>query len=154
MSIATKFTKRMGVKYPIMCGGMYHVGEAELATSVSNAGGLGTITALSFGSPEALDAEITKCKTLTDKPFGINLTLLPMLKPPNYIDYADVVVKHNIKVVETAGHINGLAEFIDIFKANGIAIIHKCTQVRHAKTAAKLGADFVTIDGIDAAVSS
>lgn len=147
----TFFTEKVGVKHPIMLGGMHYVGYAGLAAAVSNAGGLGIITALTQTSPEDLRKEIRKTKELTNKPFGVNMTLLPMLKPPNYDAYANVVVEEGIKVVETAGHYKGLEPFVKLFKDNDMTIIHKCTSTRHAKTAERMGVDMVSIDGFEAA---
>ncbi|KAF4674469.1 hypothetical protein FOL47_009152 [Perkinsus chesapeaki] len=148
MPITTKFTEMFGVEKPIMQGGMHHVGYASMAAAVSNAGGLGTITALTMGSPEGLRAEIRKCKELTDKPFAVNMTILPALVPPNYQAFADVVVEEGIKVVETAGR--NPAEFIKFFKSHGVKIIHKCTSIRHAMTAVRAGADMISMDGFEA----
>ena len=106
--IRTLLTDKLGIKHPIVQGGLYYVGYAPLAAAVSNAGGLGIITALNMKTPESFREEIRKCKTLTDKKFGVNLTLLPMLVPPNYEAYAHVVVEEGIEVVETAGHYKGL----------------------------------------------
>ncbi|GBG30882.1 Nitronate monooxygenase [Hondaea fermentalgiana] len=147
----TALTELTGVRHPVMLGGMHYVGYAGLAAAVSNAGGLGVITALTQTSPEDLRAEIRKTKELTDKPFGVNMTLLPMLKPPNYDAYAHVVVEEGIRVVETAGHYKGLEPFVKLFKDNGMSIIHKCTSTRHAKTAERMGVDMVSIDGFEAA---
>jgi NAD(P)H-dependent flavin oxidoreductase YrpB (nitropropane dioxygenase family) len=148
-SLAAKVTELLGIKYPIIQGGMHYVGYAELAAAVSNAGGLGLVTALTQPSPEALRAEIRKCKELTSKPFGVNLTLLPSLAPPDYPAFAQVVLDEGIKVVETAG--NKPDEFIKLFKRHGVIVIHKCTQIKHALTAQKLGADMLSVDGFDCA---
>mmetsp|Transcript_2831 Transcript_2831/g.8548 ORF Transcript_2831/g.8548 Transcript_2831/m.8548 type:complete len:333 (-) Transcript_2831:249-1247(-) len=147
----TELTKLLGIKHPVICGGMHHVTFANLAAAVSNAGGLGTITALTQPDPEALRKEIRQCKELTSNPFAVNLTLLPMLVPPDYNAFANVVVEEGVKVVETAGHYKGLEPFVKLFKDNDIKIIHKCTQVRHAKTAERMGVDAVSIDGFEAA---
>ena len=136
MPLATRLTRMLGIKYPIVQGGMHYVGYAEMAAAVSNAGGLGTITALTMTSPDDLRSEIRKCRALLrdpSTPIAVNMTLLPMLAPPDYPAYATVVVEEKIPVVETAGHINGLAEFIDLFSANGIKVMHKCVAVRHAR---------------------
>jgi len=130
---------------------MHYVGYAEMAAAVSNAGGLGMVTSLTFPDADALRAEIRKCKSMTKNPFGVNMTLLPMLVPPDYEAYARVVVEEGIKVVETAGHYKGLEPFVKLFKDNNIIIIHKCTQVRHALTAEKMGVDMVSMDGFEAA---
>jgi len=116
---------------------MHYVGYAEMAAAVSNAGGLGTITALTQPSPEALRAEIRKCRALTDKPFAVNLTLLPALAPPDYPAFLDVVVEENVKIVETAGA--NPEAYIKKFKAAGCVVIHKCVAVRHALSAQRYG---------------
>lgn len=151
--IATFLTKKIGIKHPIVQGGMHHVGLAPLAGAVSRAGGLGTITALSLPTPEKLREEIHKARDIAgkDKPLAVNLTLLPMLLPPNYDAYVDVVVDENIPVIETAGHVNGLKKFVDRLKAEGRFIMHKCTAVRHAKSAQKLGVDMISMDGFECA---
>lgn len=131
---------------------MHHVGLAPLAGSVSRAGGLGVITALSCSSPEHLREEIAKARKICGTlPLGVNLTLLPSLVPKNYDAYADVVVEAKIPVVETAGHVNGLKPFVEKFKKNNIIVIHKCTQVRHAKTAQRMGVDMISMDGFECA---
>jgi nitronate monooxygenase len=126
---------------------MHHVAYAEIAAAVSNAGGLGIITALSQPNPEALRTEIRKCRKLTSKPFGVNLTLLPMLAPPDYGAYAQVIIDEGIKIVETAG--NNPAAFIKKFKENGIIVLHKCVSIRHALTAERLGVDVISMDGFE-----
>ncbi|EER19460.1 conserved hypothetical protein [Perkinsus marinus ATCC 50983] len=148
MPIKTKFTEMFGVEKPIMQGGMHHVGFAVMAAAVSNAGGLGTITALTFKTPEKLREEIKKCKALTNKPFAVNMTILPALVPPNYQAFADVVVEEGVKVVETAGR--NPADFIKFFKKHDVKVIHKCTSIRHALTAARAGADMISMDGFEA----
>jgi NAD(P)H-dependent flavin oxidoreductase YrpB (nitropropane dioxygenase family) len=130
---------------------MHHVGFAELAAAVSNAGGLGIITALTQPSADALRDEIQKTKELTDKPFGVNLTLLPALTPPDYPAFAQVVEDEKIPCIETAGHFKGLEPFVRQFKAAGSIVIHKCTQVRHAKAAERMGVDCISMDGFDCA---
>ncbi|MNS42810.1 Nitronate monooxygenase [compost metagenome] len=149
MSLTTRFTALTGVRYPIMQGGMMWVGRAELAAAVSNAGGLGVITALTPGSPDALAEEIARCRTLTDKPFAVNLTILPSVTPPPYADYRQVIIESGVRIVETAGH--RPAEHVDHFKANGVTVIHKCTAVRHAVSAEKMGVDVISIDGFECA---
>ena len=155
MPIGTKLTRALGIKHPIIQGGMHYVGYAELAAAVSSAGGIGCITALTQKSPEALRNEIRKCKDLTTKPFGVNLTLLPMLSPPNYQEYADVVEDEmksgQLRLIETAGHFKGLEPFVRQFKAAGAVIIHKCVAIRHAKSAEKVGVDMISMDGFDCA---
>ncbi|KAF9204580.1 hypothetical protein BGZ49_005124 [Haplosporangium sp. Z 27] len=149
MVLQTKLTKLVGIKHPIVQGGMQWVGTAELASAVSNAGGLGILTALTQPTPEHLRKEIRRCRTMTNKPFGVNLTLLPAMTPPPYAEYADVIVQEGIKVVETAG--NNPGEHIKKFKSAGIVVIHKCTAIRHALTAQRLGADMLSIDGFECA---
>jgi NADH:quinone reductase (non-electrogenic) len=145
----TRITEMLGIEYPIVQGGMMWVGRAELTAAVSNAGGLGILTALTQPTPEALAAEIARCRTLTDKPFGVNLTILPSAKPPPYEAYLDAVLDNDIKILETAG--NNPKEFIAKAKAKGVKIIHKCTAVRHALSAERNGVDAVSIDGYECA---
>lgn len=151
--ISTKLTKAIGVKYPIIQGGMHHVGLAPLAGAVSKAGGLGIITALSLPNAEAFRAEIRKAREIAGKgnPIGVNLTLLPTLAPPDYDSYLNVVVEEGVPVIETAGHINGLQKFVSKLKAEGRFVIHKCTSVRHAKSAQKIGVDMISMDGFECA---
>ncbi|KAF9169116.1 hypothetical protein BGX20_010771 [Mortierella sp. AD010] len=149
MVLQTKLTKLVGIKHPVVQGGMQWVGTAELASAVSNAGGLGILTALTQPTPEDLRKEIRRCRTMTTKPFGVNLTLLPAMTPPPYAEYGDVIIQEGIKVVETAG--NNPGEHIKKFKAAGIFVIHKCTSIRHALTAQRLGADMLSIDGFECA---
>ncbi len=145
----TPITELLGIRYPIIQGGMQWVGRAELASAVSNAGGLGILTALTQPTPEALRAEIARCRQLTDKPFGVNLTMLPSTNPPPYLEYAKAIVDSGVKVVETAG--NSPKEFIALFKDAGVKIVHKCTAVRHALSAERNGVDAISIDGFEAA---
>lgn len=140
-------TKLLGIKHPIIQGGMHHVGFAKLAAAVSNAGGLGLVTALTQETPEDLRKEIRKTRALTNKPFGVNLTLLPVGKKPDYMAYAQVIIDENIKVVETAGR--NPAKWIQLFKQHGIIVIHKCVAIRHALTAQRLGADILSVDGFE-----
>ncbi|HWS75342.1 MAG TPA: nitronate monooxygenase family protein [Quisquiliibacterium sp.] len=145
----TRVTELIGTRYPIIQGGMQWVGRAELASAVSNAGGLGILTALTQPTPEALAAEIARCRQMTDKPFGVNMTILPTASPPPYEAYLDVVIGSGVKVLETAG--NNPKEFIAKAKAAGVKIIHKCTAVRHALSAERNGVDAISIDGFEAA---
>lgn len=145
----TRITELLGTAYPIVQGGMQWVGRAELASAVSNAGGLGVLTALTQPTPEDLAKEIARCRTMTDKPFGVNLTILPAAKPPPYEAYLDAALDNGIKVLETAG--NNPKEFIAKAKARGVKIIHKCTAVRHALSAERNGVDAVSIDGFECA---
>ena len=145
----TVLTKDLGIKYPIIQGGMMWISTANLVSEVSNAGGLGIITALTFDTPEKLALEIDKTKDLTDKPFGVNVTFLPTLKPVNYDEYIDVIVEKGIKTVETAGR--NPEKYMGKLKSAGIKVIHKCTSVRHALKAQEIGCDYVSIDGFECA---
>lgn len=145
----TRVTEILGIRYPILQGGMQWVGRAELAAAVSNAGGLGILTALTQASPADLAREIERTHRLTDRPFGVNLTILPSISPPPYGDYLQAIIDSGVKVVETAG--NSPAEFIERMKAQDIAIVHKCTSVRHALSAQRNGVDMVSIDGFECA---
>lgn len=147
--LSTRFTDLFGVEHPIAQGGMMWVGTAELVSAVANAGGLGFITALTQPTPEALLAEVVRCRDMTDKPFGVNLTILPTLNPPPYAEYRRAIVESGVTIVETAGH--RPQEHIAEFKANGIRIIHKCTAVRHALSAERMGVDAVSIDFFECA---
>ncbi|MBU6472125.1 MAG: nitronate monooxygenase family protein [Alphaproteobacteria bacterium] len=147
--LKTRFTEMFGVAAPITCGGMTRVGKAELIAAVANAGALGFLTALTPGSPEKLVAEIKKTRELTDKPFGINLTILPTITPVPYDEYVRVIVESGIKAVETAG--NNPQPFLPAFKAAGIKVVHKCVAVRHALKAQSIGVDCVSIDGFECA---
>lgn len=144
-----KLTKTLGIEYPIIQGGMMWISNADLAANVSKAGGLGIITALSSDSPVKLADEIDEARLITDKPLGVNLTFLPTLKPVDYDSYIDVIIDKNIKIVETAGH--NPEKYIDRLKSGGALIIHKCTSVKHAVKAEKIGCDFVSIDGFECA---
>jgi len=128
---------------------MQWVGRAELVAAVANAGALGFITALTQPTPEALEAEIARCRTMTDKPFGVNLTILPAIKPPPYAEYRQAIIEAGIKIVETAG--NKPQEHVDVFKANRVKVVHKCTSVRHALSAERMGVDAISIDGFECA---
>ena len=143
----TKITELFGIEHPIIQGGMHFVGFAELAAAVSNAGGLGIITGLTQGTPEKLEAEIKKCQALTDKPFGVNLTFLPSLTPPDYPGLIEVIIKTGVKVVETAGR--NPAVYMPAMKEAGIKVIHKCTSVRHSLKAEDIGCDAVSVDGFE-----
>ncbi len=125
------------------------VGRAELASAVSNAGGLGILTALTQPTPDALRAEIERCRSMTDRPFGVNLTILPSMTPPPYSEYCRAIIDSGVKVVETAGHKPD--EYVAQFKAHGITVIHKCTSVRHALSAERMGVDVISIDGFECA---
>lgn len=143
----TKITKLFGIEHPIIQGGMHYVGYAELASAVSNAGGLGIITALTQKTPADLANEIARCHDMTDKPFGVNVTFLPTVNAPDYPAIIDVIIKGGVKVVETAG--NNPVEVLPVLKDHGIKVIHKCTAVRHALKAQKIGCDAVSVDGFE-----
>ncbi|EMF11654.1 inosine monophosphate dehydrogenase [Sphaerulina musiva SO2202] len=151
MPFNTALTRKLGIRVPVVQGGMQWVGYAELASAVSNAGGLGILTALTQPSPDALRAEIQRCKTLTSKPFGVNLTLLPSINPPDYAGYAQAILDSGIRIVETAG--NSPGPIIKMLKEASppCIILHKCTTIRHALSAVKLGVDFLSIDGFECA---
>ncbi|NQE63970.1 nitronate monooxygenase family protein [Caulobacter sp. RHG1] len=149
MAIKTRFTELFGVEHPIAQGGMQWVGKAGLVAAVAEAGGLGFLTALTQPSPEALAKEIARTRDLTDKPFGVNLTILPAMTPPPYAEYRAAIIESGIKVVETAGY--KPQEHVDHFKANGVKVIHKCTAVRHALSAERMGVDAISIDGFECA---
>ncbi|CAH0993097.1 NADH:quinone reductase [Sinobacterium norvegicum] len=145
----TRITELLGIEYPIIQGGMMWVGRAELAAAVSNAGGLGILTALTQPTPEALAEEIQRCRAMTDKPFGVNLTILPSINPPPYEEYVQVIIDNGVKIVETAGR--SPEPFMPAFKAAGVKVMHKCTSVRHAVKAEKVGCDAVSVDGFECA---
>lgn len=147
MKLNTRVNKLLGTEYPIVQGGMMWVGKAELVSAVSNAGGLGILTALTQSTPENLYKEIQRCKELTDKPFGVNLTILPSIYPPPYAEYRDAIIQGGIKIVETAG--SKPQEHVNHFKQNDIIVIHKCTSVRHAISAEKMGVDIISISGFE-----
>ncbi|MEQ1780047.1 MAG: nitronate monooxygenase family protein [Hyphomonadaceae bacterium] len=147
--IRTRFTELFGVDHPIAQGGMQWVGRAELVAAVANAGALGFLTALTQPTPEALSKEIARTRSLTDRPFGVNLTILPTITPPPYAEYRQAIIDGGIKIVETAGY--KPQEHVDHFKAHGIKVIHKCTAVRHAQSAERMGVDAVSIDGFECA---
>ena len=149
MALSTPVTRLLGITHPIVQGGMMWVGTAELAAAVSEAGGLGTITALTYPTPQALAEAITRCRQLTSRPFAVNLTLLPSLNPPPYAEYRRVILDQGVGIVETAGH--NPAEHVAEFKAHGLIVIHKCTAVRHALSAQRMGVDAVSIDGFECA---
>jgi nitronate monooxygenase len=149
MAIKTRITELLGIETPIVQGGMMWVGRAELAAAVSNAGGLGILTALTQPTPDDLRREIERCRTMTDKPFGVNLTILPSVNPPPYAEYRKAIIDSGITIVETAGH--KPQEHVDDFKSNGIIVVHKCTAVRHGVSAVKMGVDAISIDGFECA---
>ena len=145
----TKITEMFGIETPIICGGMMRIGTAELAAAASNAGALGVMTALSQPTPALLKAEIEKCRSLTDKPFAVNLTVGVVATEINYDDYVDVIIESGVKIVETAGR--SPEPFMERFNAAGIKVIHKCVAVRHALKAEKIGVAAVSIDGFECA---
>ena len=147
--IKTRFTEMFGVQHPIVQGGMQWVGRAELASAVSNAGALGIITGLTQPTPEDLAREIKRCQGMTNKPFGVNLTILPTLKPVPYMEYIDAIIASGVKIVETAG--NNPKPFLPKLKAAGVKVIHKCTSVRHGISAEKVGVDAISMDGFECA---
>ncbi len=149
MGLRTRFTELLGVEHPIVQGGMMWVGRAELAAAVSNAGGLGILTALTQPTPDDLRREIDRCRSMTDKPFGVNLTILPSVSPPPYAEYRKAIIDSGVKIVETAGH--KPQEHVDDLKAHGVIILHKCTAVRHALSAERMGVDVISIDGFECA---
>jgi nitronate monooxygenase len=148
-SIDTALTRLLGIRYPILQGGMQWVGRAELAAAVSNAGAFGTISCLTQRTPDLLATEIARCRTLTDKPFGVNLTILPTINPPPYERYFDVAIEARVAAIETAGAIPAL--YFSRANAAGIPVIHKCTTIRHALSAQKRGAAMISMDGFEAA---
>lgn len=145
----TRITEMFGVETPIIMGGMTGVGYGELVAAVANAGALGFITAHMFPSGAELLAEIEKTKALTDKPFGVNLTLLPSINPIPYDEYREAIIASGIKIVETAGRTP--VDHLPRFKENGVKVIHKCTSVRHSVSAVKHGVDVISIDGFECA---
>lgn len=147
--IRTRFTELFGVDHPIVQSGMQWVGRAELVSAVANSGALGFLTALTQPDPEALAREIVRCRDMTDRPFGVNLTILPSINPPPYAEYRRAIIESGVKIVETAGH--KPQEHVDDFKQHGIKVIHKCTAVRHALSAERMGVDAISIDGFECA---
>ncbi len=143
----TLITEMFGIQHPIIQGGMHYVGFAELAAAVSNAGGLGIITGLTQRTPLALAAEIARCRAMTDKPFGVNLTFLPTVSSPDYPGYIQAIIDGGVKVVETAG--NNPQKWLPALHDAGIKVIHKCTSVRHALKAETIGCDAVSVDGFE-----
>lgn len=143
----TRITELFGIQHPIIQGGMHYVGFAQLASAVSNAGGLGIITGLTQKTPQDLANEIAKCKDMTDKPFGVNLTFLPTVSSPDYPGYIKAIIEGGVKVVETAGR--SPEQYMPYLKDAGIKVIHKCTSVRHSLKAQKIGCDAVSVDGFE-----
>jgi NADH:quinone reductase (non-electrogenic) len=147
--INTRFTEMFGIEHPIVCGGMTAVGTADLIAAVANAGALGFLTALTQPTPEALVKEIARCHDLTDKPFGVNLTILPTIEPVPYDEYREAIIDSGITIVETAG--SNPAPHLPSFKSAGVKVVHKAVSVRHAVKAEKVGVDAVSIDGFECA---
>ncbi|MGF1456908.1 MAG: NAD(P)H-dependent flavin oxidoreductase [Alphaproteobacteria bacterium] len=143
----TRITELFGIEHPIIQGGMHYVGFAEMASAVSNAGGLGIITGLTQRTPENLAKEIARCQAMTNKPFGVNLTFLPAVTPPDYPGFVKVIIESGVKVVETAG--NNPQKWLPALKDAGIRVIHKCTSVRHSVKAQSIGCDAVSVDGFE-----
>ena len=143
----TAITEMFGIRHPIIQGGMHYVGFAELASAVSNAGGLGFITGLTQRTPELLAKEIARCRDMTDKPFGVNLTFLPTLSSPPYPEYIAAIIEGGVRIVETAGR--SPEQYMPALKAAGIKVIHKCTSVRHSLKAERIGCDAVSVDGFE-----
>jgi nitronate monooxygenase len=143
----TRITEMFGIQHPIIQGGMHFVGFAEMAAAVSNAGGLGIITALTQKTPADLANEIARCRDMTDKPIGVNLTFLPVVNAPDYPGYVKAIIEGGVKAVETAG--NNPVQVLPVLKENGIKVIHKCTAVRHALKAQSIGCDAVSVDGFE-----
>ena len=145
----TRITELFGIQHPIIQGGMHFVGLPELASAVSNAGGLGMITALTLGTPEKLAAAIKRCHEMTDKPFGVNLTFLPTFANPPYAELIQAIVEGGVRIVETAGR--SPEQYLPVLKQHGVKVIHKCTSVRHSLKAEKIGCDAVSVDGLSTA---
>jgi nitronate monooxygenase len=145
----TRLTELLGIDAPIICGGMMRVGTADLAAAASNAGALGVMTALTQPTADGLEKEIARCRSLTDKPFGVNLTVGVVSTPIDYDQYIDVIIRSGVRIVETAGR--SPEPFMDRFKGAGIKVIHKCVTVRHSLAAERLGVDVVSIDGFECA---
>ncbi len=143
----TRITELLGIRHPIIQGGMHYVGYAELAAAVSNAGGLGIITGLTQPTPEDLAREIARCREMTDQPFGVNLTFLPSFKSPPYPEYIQALVEGGVRIVETAGR--SPEPYMPALREAGVKVIHKCTSVRHALKAEKIGCDAASIDGFE-----
>lgn len=143
----TRITELLNIRHPIVQGGMHFVGFAELASAVSNAGGLGIITGLTQRTPDALAREIARCRDMTDKPFGVNLSFLPTFAQPPYLEYIDAIAQGGVKIVETAGR--SPEPYMSALKQAGVTVIHKCTSVRHALKAEAVGCDAVSVDGFE-----
>ena len=143
----TRITEMLNIEHPIIQGGMHYVGFAELAAAVANSGGLGIITGLTQKTAPDLANEIARCRDMTDKPFGVNLTFLPSVEAPDYPAYVQTIINGGVKVVETAGR--NPAQVLPYLKDAGITVIHKCTSVRHSLKAQAIGCDAVSVDGFE-----
>ena len=150
MAIKTRITEMLEIEHPIVQGGMQWVGTAEMASAVSNAGGLGILTALTQPSAQALRDEIERCRSMTSKPFGVNITVFPTINPPDYKAYAQAVLDGGVRIVETAGT-PAVRELWEMLKPHGVRILHKCTAVRHALSSERAGVDVISIDGFECA---
>lgn len=150
MAIKTRITELLEIEHPIVQGGMQGVGTADMAAAVSNAGGLGIITGLTQPTPEALREEIERCRSLTSKPFAVNMTVFPTIDAPDYKAYAQAIIDGGVKIVETAGT-PAVREIWEQVKAHRILVLHKCTAVRHALSAERAGCDVISIDGFECA---
>ena len=150
MAFKTRITDMLGIEHPIVQGGMQGVGVAELAAAVSEAGGLGLLTALTQPSPEALRDEIERCRSMTKKPFGVNITVFPTMNSPDYKAYAQAALDAGIRIFETAGT-QAVAEVWEVLRKHDTVILHKCTAVRHAVSAEKKGVSIISIDGFECA---
>ena len=150
MAFKTRITEMLGIEHPIVQGGMQWVGTAEMASAVSNAGGLGILTALTQPTPQALADEIARCRTMTAKPFGVNITVFPTINAPDYKAYAQAALDGGIRIFETAGT-PAVREIWEQVKPHGALILHKCTAVRHALSAERAGVDVISIDGFECA---
>ena len=147
--LKTRITQALGIQHPIVQGGMQWIGRAELVSAVANAGALGMLTALTQPTPEALRDEIERTRQMTDRPFGVNLTILPAITPPPYAEYRQAIIEGGVGIVETAGH--RPQEHVTEFREHGIQVIHKCTAVRHALSAERMGVSAISIDGFECA---
>lgn len=145
----TRVTEMLGIEHPVICGGMTGVGTVDLTVAISEAGGLGMLTALTCGSPEDMRRDIALVRSRTKKPFGVNLTILPAITPPDYEAYARVIIEEGIKIVETAG--NNPKKWVTMFKNAGLISIHKCVAIRHALSAQRMGVDIISMDGFECA---
>ncbi len=150
MPFRTRITELLGIEHPIVQGGMQSVGVAELASAVSNAGGLGLLTALTQPTPDALRAEVERCRAMTSKPFGVNITVFPTMMSPDYVAYAQAALDAGVRIFETAGT-QAVAEVWEVLRKHDVVILHKCTAVRHALSAERKGVDVISIDGFECA---